>query len=53
VVDEIYKEMHDNDRQDPSKALNDFAHVMAKNIPSDNQQLENEGEKGTIVTPPS
>ena len=39
VVDEIYKEMHGNEQQDPSKAVNEFTHKMAETLPSDAPQI--------------
>jgi hypothetical protein len=39
VVDEIYKGMHENDKQDPSKSINEFAHKLAETLPSDAPQI--------------
>ena len=47
VVDEIYKGMHDNDRQDSSKAVKLFSNKMVETLPSDKPsdipQITNDG----------
>ena len=41
VVDQIYIEMHQNDQQDSSKSVNEFAHKMAEKTQSDLPEITN------------
>lgn len=53
VVDQIYIEMHQNDQQDSSKSVNEFAHKMAEKTQSDSPQITNEPIPPQITNGPT